>query len=194
MAEQSSDRNQKTEKGAVNVFFVALVAGLVIMVGVVYFIVRDRPNEDVVEGRERQVTSESAWTMEGMEEDLVLVEYQFEPQQARISGSVMNNSTFPFVRVEAEFELYDEQDEAIDQVMGFTSRVGPGQTWRFNIPVPPELTVSRVEPIALRGGQQAVTGSQRDPVYPRSDTVGAEDPANLRNPTVPRPERETDQD
>lgn len=168
-------------------FFVAVAVALVAIAVVVYFILANRPDTGVVEGRDRPVTSESAWTMEGMNEDLVLVEFQYEPQQAQISGSVMNNTTAPYVGVEAVFDVLDEQGTSLEQVGGFTSQLGPGETWQFSISVPPELAASRVEPVALRGGQRDVTGPQRDPTYPRSDTSVSGD-ENQRSPVVPRSE------
>lgn len=168
-------------KISVRVFFITLAVAFVALVGLgVFYLAGDReevdnPGDEVereeianaeTETVEREYESE-AEVIEGLRGELNLVNYQLERQRDVVTGSVMNNTSNPFVNVQVAFDLLGADSTRLASARDTTSEIEPGNTWQFSANVPPNTAAVYATLDTLRGEPRSPLGpeSTRPPEY-----------------------------
>lgn len=159
---------------SVNVFFATMVVATLAILGLgAYYLVGPRPYDDEArEGADRASIAgyeSEAQVIDSLraDGDLDLADYQFESGRNAVTGSVMNNTAQPFVRVEVIFDVYDADSARVAVARDTTSEVEPGNTWQFSASVPPNRSGAYATLREIKGAQKPVLESQgaRTPDY-----------------------------
>lgn len=151
----------------IRVFF---AAGLLTFVGLGLWFLLAPPGEpevttgEVLERAER-AGAESEQVRDSLRRQLVLSRYDLERAPAIVSGTVVNNTDYPFVNVQVGFRLYDADSTRIGTVRDTAPIVEAGDVWNFSISLPPEQTAARAENYELQGEPKA-------PLDPNARTGG----------------------
>jgi hypothetical protein len=97
------------------------------------------------------------------EDELTLVSFSYQRDVESIEGSVMNTAELPVVNVQVAFALYGASEE-LGSVADTTSQLGPGETWRFSIPVIEAGAIDEVVPTRLTGTPKAPLDGDEEPM------------------------------
>lgn len=174
------------------VFFVTLVVAFVALVGLGVFYLAgpgeevDNPGDEV-EREDIATTDNEATAITGAEEseealadyedeaeliealrgELNLLNFELERQRDVVTGSVMNNTRYPFVNVQIAFDLLGTDSTRLATARDTTSEIEPGNTWRFSANVPPGTAAVYAVLDTLRAAPRLPLGpeSTRPPDY-----------------------------
>ncbi len=175
-------------KTSVRIFFITLVAALLALVGLgVFYLVGpraevDNPGDEVEReeianaetetvGREYEREAEVIDTLRG---ELNLLDHKLERSRDVVTGSVMNNTSNPFVNVQIAFDLLGADSTRLASARDTTSEIEPGNTWQFSANVPPNTAAVSARLDTLIGTPRNETGpeSTRPPEYVEPETEG----------------------
>jgi hypothetical protein len=95
---------------------------------------------------------------------LVLNRYNLERAPAVVSGSVVNNTSRPFVNVQVGFRLLNARGDTVGTVRDTTPIVEADDSWPFRVNFAPDQTVARVEPYDLQGTPKVPLGPEAESV------------------------------
>ena len=184
------------QKISTNIFIISLAVGMLAFVGLgIFFLIAPRQELDAgddeagrtqaaqeevepgleTEGRlaprdgEEVLTGNEIRTLDTLRQGLVLTDYVMNSRAKVVEGSVMNNTTQPFVNVQVAFDLFDADSTRLASIRDTTSEVGPGESWSFSVAYPPEISAAHATNTDVSGTQKDVVGFQADPTYEQND-------------------------
>lgn len=101
---------------------------------------------------------------DSLSRQLVLSRYNLESAPAVVSGSVVNNTSRPFVNVQVGFRLFDAQGDSVGAVRDTVPIIEADDSWAFRVGYSADQTVTRVEPYDLQGTPKVPLGPEAESV------------------------------